>query len=136
MQELADQLAVHFPPAHPGLPRALAHRRGLGPEATRRRRRRGRRGRGRSTGRTYLPRKFKFGIGLPGDNSADIYSQDLGLLAVCEDYQIVGYNVLVGGWFGTTPSAKKTFPAVAMPMCFVAPEDLIDVAHGHREGAA
>ena len=37
-------------------------------------------------GPTYLPRKFKIGIGLPGDNSADVYSHDLGLLAVCEDW--------------------------------------------------
>ncbi|MCG8449318.1 MAG: NADPH-dependent assimilatory sulfite reductase hemoprotein subunit [Pirellulales bacterium] len=79
-------------------------------------------------GSTYLPRKFKTGIGLPGDNSADIYSQDLGLLAVCEDWNIVGYNVLVGGGFGTTPSAAKTFPAVAQPMCFVSPTQALDVA--------
>jgi len=78
-------------------------------------------------GPTYLPRKFKTGIGLPGDNSADIYSQDLGLLAICEDFKIVGYNVIVGGGFGTTPSAKKTFPAIAAPMCFVSPDQVIDV---------
>ena len=79
-------------------------------------------------GPTYLPRKFKTGIGLPGDNSVDIYTQDLGLLAVCEDWQIVGYNVLVGGGFGVTPSAKKTFPAIAQPMAFVSPTQVIDVA--------
>ena len=78
-------------------------------------------------GPTYLPRKFKTGIGLPGDNSADIYSQDLGLLALCEDWNIVGYNMVVGGGFGTTPSAKKTFPAIAQPMCFVTPEQVLDV---------
>ena len=79
-------------------------------------------------GPTYLPRKFKTGIGLPGDNSADIYSQDLGLLAVCEKWNIVGYNVLVGGGFGTTPSAAKTFPAIAQPMCFVSPTQAVEVA--------
>ncbi|NOY28649.1 MAG: NADPH-dependent assimilatory sulfite reductase hemoprotein subunit [Planctomycetes bacterium] len=78
-------------------------------------------------GPTYLPRKFKTGIGLPGDNSADIYSQDLGLLALCEDSSIVGYNLLVGGGFGTTPSAKKTFPAIAAPMCYVSPDQVLDV---------
>ena len=79
-------------------------------------------------GQNYLPRKFKTGIGLPGDNLADIYSQDLGLLAICENWSVAGYNVLVGGGFGVTPSAKKTFPAVAQPMCFIAPEQAIDVA--------
>ncbi len=47
-------------------------------------------------GPTYLPRKFKFGIGLPGDNSVDVYAQDLGLLAICEHWKIIGYNLLVG----------------------------------------
>ena len=29
-------------------------------------------------GKTYLPRKFKVGLGLPGDNCADVYCQDVG----------------------------------------------------------
>ena len=33
--------------------------------------------------------------------------------------EVVGYNVLVGGGFGVTPSAKKTFPAVALPLCYI-----------------
>ena len=60
-------------------------------------------------GATYLPRKFKFGIALPEDNCVDIYTQDLGLLAVVEDNRIVGYNVLVGGGQGMTPAKKGTF---------------------------
>ena len=38
---------------------------------------------------------------------------DLGLLAIVEHGQLVGFNVLVGGGMGVTPSAKKTFPALA-----------------------
>ena len=79
-------------------------------------------------GQVYLPRKFKIGIALPQDNCIDAYSQDLGLLAICEDEKIVGYNMLVGGGFGTTPTAKKTFPALGQPLAFVAPEKVIDVA--------
>ena len=78
-------------------------------------------------GQTYLPRKFKFGISLPGDNSIDVHAQDLGLLAICEHWRIVGYNVLVGGSFGVTPSAKKTFVAIAEPLCFVTPQQVLDV---------
>lgn len=78
-------------------------------------------------GKTYLPRKFKFAIGLPGDNSVDVYVNDVGLLAICEDSKIVGYNVLVGGSFGVTPSAKKTFPAVAIPLCYIGAERVIDL---------
>src|SRR5690606_21077834 len=79
-------------------------------------------------GSSYMPRKFKLGVGLPGDNSADVYAQDLGLLAICENGNVVGYNVLVGGSFGTTPSAAKTFPAIALPMAYVRPEQVLDVA--------
>ncbi|MGL4513637.1 MAG: NADPH-dependent assimilatory sulfite reductase hemoprotein subunit [Lacipirellulaceae bacterium] len=83
-------------------------------------------------GRTYLPRKFKMGVGLPGDNAADIYSQDIGFLAIVEgsgaDARVVGYNVLVGGGFGRTPSAEKTFPAVGQPMCYAPAGEEIDVA--------
>lgn len=78
-------------------------------------------------GKTYLPRKFKIAIGLPGDNSVDVYANDIGLLAICENWNVVGYNVLVGGSFGVTPSAKKTFPAVALPMCYIEAERAVDL---------
>jgi sulfite reductase (ferredoxin) len=78
-------------------------------------------------GPTYLPRKFKIAIGLPGDNSVDVYTNDVGLIAVCEDWKVVGYNVLVGGSFGVTPSAKKTFPAIALPMCYIEASRVVDL---------
>jgi sulfite reductase (ferredoxin) len=79
-------------------------------------------------GPTYLPRKFKIGIALPEDNCIDIYTQDIGFLAVVRDDQVIGYNVLVGGGMGTTPSAKKTYPALGKRMAFVKPEQAIEVA--------
>lgn len=78
-------------------------------------------------GPTYLPRKFKTAIGLASDNCVDLYANDLGLMAVVEGDQIIGYNVLVGGGMGVTPSAEKTFPAVAKRMAFIKPEEVIDV---------
>ena len=78
-------------------------------------------------GKTYLPRKFKIAIGLPGDNSVDVYANDIGLLAVCENWKVVGYNVVVGGSFGVTPSAKKTFPAVALPLCYIPADQAVDL---------
>lgn len=73
-------------------------------------------------GKTYLPRKFKMGVGLPGDNNADVYTQDIGFLAITEgsngDTRVAGYNLIVGGGFGRTPSAAKTFPAVGKPLCY------------------
>lgn len=79
-------------------------------------------------GPTYLPRKFKIAIALPEDNCVDVYTNDLGFLAVVRDGKVIGYNVSVGGGLGTTPSAKKTFPALAKRMAFVTPEQAVGVA--------
>ncbi len=79
-------------------------------------------------GSTYLPRKFKIAFGLPGDNCVDMYANDLAFMAICRDFKIVGYNVLVGGGMGVTPSATKTFPAVAKRMAFVEPHEVTPVA--------
>jgi sulfite reductase (ferredoxin) len=93
-------------------------------------------------GSQYLPRKFKIGIALPNDNCIDVYTHDLGLIAVVRDGVIEGYNVLVGGGQGLTPSAKKTFAALGQKMAFVTPEQVIDLAtavvavqrdHGDRQ---
>jgi len=79
-------------------------------------------------GTNYLPRKFKMAIALPEDNCIDVYANDLGILAIVENDQIIGYNLVVGGSFGVTPANKKTFPAVAKRLAFCTPEQLIDVA--------
>ncbi|MGC6444544.1 MAG: NADPH-dependent assimilatory sulfite reductase hemoprotein subunit [Rubripirellula sp.] len=78
-------------------------------------------------GPTYLPRKFKMGIALPEDNCIDIYTQDLGLLAIVRDDAIIGYNVLVGGGMGTTPAKKVTYPALGKRMAFVTPDQVVGV---------
>lgn len=79
-------------------------------------------------GKTYLPRKFKMAVGFASDNCVDLYTQDLGFLAVVRDGVIVGYNVLVGGGMGVTPSNKATFPALAQRMAFVTTEQALGVA--------
>jgi sulfite reductase (ferredoxin) len=79
-------------------------------------------------GARYLPRKFKTAFALPEDNCVEIYSNDLGFLAIVEKDQIVGYNVVAGGGMGVTPSAHKTFPAVAKRLAFVTPEQVVGVA--------
>ena len=57
-----------------------------------------------------------------------MYANDLAFMAICEDFNIIGYNMLVGGSFGVTPSAKKTFPALAKRIAFVRPDEVIDAA--------
>ncbi|HWL07004.1 MAG TPA: NADPH-dependent assimilatory sulfite reductase hemoprotein subunit [Planctomicrobium sp.] len=92
-------------------------------------------------GKTYLPRKFKFGLVLPEDNCIDVYTQDVGLIAVVENDNIVGYNFLVGGSMGVTPAKKDTFPAVGKRLCYVPVDQVLAVAeaivkvqrdHGNR----
>lgn len=75
-------------------------------------------------GKAYLPRKFKTGFALPEDNCTDIHANDLGFLAIVENGELVGYNVLVGGSLGTTPSAKSTFPFLAVPLCYVRRDEM------------
>ncbi len=78
-------------------------------------------------GKAYLPRKFKTAFALPEDNCTDVLTNDLGYLAVVEEGELVGYNVLVGGGLGTTPSAGKTFPFLALEMAYVDRADLLAV---------
>jgi sulfite reductase (ferredoxin) len=79
-------------------------------------------------GPTYLPRKFKTAFALPEDNCVDVYANDLGFVVVHEQGRIIGYNVLAGGGMGVTPSAAKTFPALAKRLGFVTPDDVLPIA--------
>ncbi|MCA9069780.1 MAG: NADPH-dependent assimilatory sulfite reductase hemoprotein subunit, partial [Planctomycetaceae bacterium] len=76
-------------------------------------------------GKAYLPRKFKTGIALCEDNCIDVYDQDIGLLAITESGRVLGFNVLVGGSMGTTPSDDRCFPALAHRMAFVEPHQVL-----------
>lgn len=58
-------------------------------------------------GKFYMPRKFKMAIGYTFDNCVDVYANDLGLIAVTEGDNIVGYNIVAGGGMGVTPSAEE-----------------------------
>jgi sulfite reductase (ferredoxin) len=79
-------------------------------------------------GKFYMPRKFKIGIALPEDNCIDIYTNDLGLLAIHRDGAIVGYNVLAGGGMGVTPAIKKTYPALGKRIGFVTADKVLEAA--------
>jgi sulfite reductase (ferredoxin) len=70
-------------------------------------------------GARYLPRKFKTAVGLSVDNCVDIYSQDVGLLAIVADGRIRGFNLLVGGGLGMTHNKADTTARLAQPLGFV-----------------
>lgn len=77
----------------------------------------------------YLPRKFKTTVALEGDNCVDIYAHDLAIVAMRgEGGTLRGFNVLVGGGLGRTHNKPQTFVAVAQPLAFVAPDEIVDVA--------
>ena len=61
-----------------------------------------------------------------GRQLVDLYANDLGLMAVCEDFQVVVTTFWwVGGW--ACPRRENTFPAVARPMARVRPEQVLEV---------
>jgi sulfite reductase (ferredoxin) len=77
----------------------------------------------------YLPRKFKTTIALEGDNCVDVYAHDLAIVAMKNaDGSLRGFNVLVGGGLGRTHNKPETFVAVARPLAFVEPDQIVDVA--------
>ena len=78
-------------------------------------------------GPTYLPRKFKIGVAFPGDNCIDVYTQDVGLVAELDGERLVGFTVLIGGGMGATHGKAETYPRLATPFCFVAPEEVVAV---------
>jgi sulfite reductase (ferredoxin) len=80
-------------------------------------------------GPRYLPRKFKVAMAVEGDNCVDIYSDDLGLVAMRNaEGGLAGFDVLVGGGLGRTHNKPATYPAVAQPLAFVAPQHLVETA--------
>ncbi|MED1633282.1 assimilatory sulfite reductase (NADPH) hemoprotein subunit [Bacillus licheniformis] len=79
-------------------------------------------------GPLYLPRKFKIGIAVPPSNDIDVFSQDLGFIAIVEDDKLIGFNVAIGGGMGMTHGDKATYPQLAKVIGFCKPEQLYDVA--------
>lgn len=54
-------------------------------------------------GSLFLPRKFKVAITVPGDNSVDILTNDVGIVVMTDETgELLGYNLLVGGGMGRT----------------------------------
>jgi sulfite reductase (ferredoxin) len=77
----------------------------------------------------YLPRKFKTTVALEGDNCVDVYAHDLAIVGMkAADGTLRGFNVLVGGGLGRTHNKPETFVAVAQPLAFVEPDQIVDVA--------
>ena len=78
-------------------------------------------------GRTYLPRKFKIGLAVPPINDIDVYSQDIGFIAIEESGRLAGFNVCLGGGMGRTDHAPETYPRLADVAGFCTPDQAVEV---------
>jgi sulfite reductase (ferredoxin) len=83
-------------------------------------------------GERYLPRKFKIGLAIPADNTIDVLTNDLAIVALFEggpeNCKLAGYNFLLGGGHGMTHNKPETYPRLATPVAFVEPDDLLAAA--------
>lgn len=73
----------------------------------------------------YLPRKFKIGIAIPPNNDVDVFTNDLGLIAIIEDGVLKGFNIAVGGGMSTTHGNAATYARLGTVIGFVGTEEKI-----------
>ncbi len=67
----------------------------------------------------YLPRKFKIGICIPPNNDTDVFTNDLGLIAIIENNKLAGFNFAVGGGLAFTFGNPDTYARLATEIGFV-----------------
>ncbi|MDG1287300.1 MAG: NADPH-dependent assimilatory sulfite reductase hemoprotein subunit [Rickettsiales bacterium] len=74
-------------------------------------------------GDTYMPRKFKISVIDPRDNCTDALTNDLAFIADIEREKIIGYHVVIGGGMGMKHNTPATYPRLATPITYIAPQD-------------
>jgi sulfite reductase (ferredoxin) len=83
-------------------------------------------------GDVYLPRKFKIAVAWPGDNCVDVLANDIGLVPTLREGdrgEVTGYQVFVGGGLGMSHAREDdTYPRLASPLGWVAPDRVVDTA--------
>jgi sulfite reductase (ferredoxin) len=74
----------------------------------------------------FLPRKFKIAVTVPGDNSVDVLTNDIGIVVISDEHgEVQGYNIYVGGGMGRTHRNEATFPRLADELGYVAKDDIL-----------
>lgn len=79
-------------------------------------------------GKTYLPRKFKIAFAIPPGNDVDVNANCLSFVAIVENGELLGYNVLAGGGMGMHHGQAATFPRLADVIGFTTPDRVVAVA--------
>ncbi len=78
-------------------------------------------------GKTYFPRKFKIAIAYTGDNCVDVYTNDVGLVALFDEAnQLTGFNLLAGGGMGMTHNNDATYARLADEIAFITPDQVVE----------
>lgn len=78
-------------------------------------------------GQAYLPRKFKFGIAVPPFNDIDVFSQDVGLIAIInEQGELTGFNMAPGGSMGGEKGPKPTYPRLGDLIGYIPKQHLLE----------
>jgi sulfite reductase (ferredoxin) len=76
----------------------------------------------------YLPRKFKIAIAVAGDNSVDLYTNDLALVVITNaENELEGFNVYVGGGLGRAHNNDATIVRIADSIGFVPVANIYDL---------
>jgi sulfite reductase (ferredoxin) len=79
-------------------------------------------------GSHYMPRKFKISVTVPGDNSIDLYTQDLSLVVITDEQgELTGFNIFAGGGLGRTHNKEETFARAADAIGYVAKADVYNL---------
>jgi sulfite reductase (ferredoxin) len=82
-------------------------------------------------GDAYLPRKFKIAVGWPGDNCVDVLANDVGIVPTLSNGttgELTGFMIFVGGGLGMSHAREEdTYPLLAEPLGWVAPDRAVDV---------
>jgi sulfite reductase (NADPH) hemoprotein beta-component len=79
-------------------------------------------------GKTYLPRKFKIGFVIPPSNDIDVYTQDLGFIAISGPQGLEGFNIAIGGGMGRTDNEPSTYPRLADVIGYIPKDKLLAAA--------
>ncbi|AMG68554.1 MULTISPECIES: assimilatory sulfite reductase (NADPH) hemoprotein subunit [Providencia] len=79
-------------------------------------------------GKTYLPRKFKTSVVIPPLNDVDLHANDMNFVAIAQDGELIGFNVLVGGGLAMTHGDTATYPRLASEFGFIYLKDTLAIA--------
>ncbi len=71
----------------------------------------------------YMPRKFKIGIAIPPNNDVDVFTNDIGLIAIIENEKLLGFNIAIGGGLSTTHGNAQTYARLGTVIGFADSEE-------------